>query len=819
MIGVKDKIWFLRGGLFAKYVISLVGLVVFVLAVNGALETWISYRATKTTLTDAMAEKAEATARRIEQSILDLERQISWVTHAFAVTIEQHRADYAQLLNQVPAVNQLSFIDGNGREQLRLSRTTILISSKADFSRDIRFTETVAHGASYAPADFRGSRPLMSISVSHSGFNAGVTVADIDLGFLTDFLGDAQVGKLASAYVVDPRGTVLASSTKGPEVGKDLSALPQVAALMKPDGHALASGADSDGHAVLTAASAAPKLGWFVLFEQPTAQALAPIRDQLVRIALLIGLGLAVAILAGTLLARRMLIPITALRAGARRLGAGDFSHRIDVHTKDELEELADQFNSMAGQLHETYSGLESKVEARTSDLARSNNELKVLEEVGRAVASSLDLNAVLPTVAARALEITHADAVLIYSYDATKHQFNLTEAIGIDRTAGGKHLAIDEGASVLGEAATKGEPIAIPDLTDAADHPLRDVAVTAGFHSVLVVPLVDQKGILGSLVVLRRDTGEFSPNLIGLMRTFAHQSVLAMRNARLFTEVDQKGRELASAHATVQQQAGKLREQTDQLLDWNKSLEERVEKQLGEIERIRRLERFLPPQVAQLIASSDGHDLLLDSHRREVTVVFCDLRGFTAFTEATEPEEAMNVLREYHAALGELIFKYEGTLDRYAGDGVMILFNAPIEFADHTRRAVKMAVEMRDTIGLLTQKWRNRGHSLGFGVGIALGYATLGQIGFEQRLEYAAIGSVTNLASRLCDEAKANQIVVSRRVFGMVEPWVEGNSLEELNLKGFNHPVLAVEILRWREAAEIEAAAAEAPRRKQQPS
>ena len=250
---------------------------------------------------------------------------------------------------------------------------------------------------------------------------------------------------------------------------------------------------------------------------------------------------------------------------------------------------------------------------------------------------------------------------------------------------------------------------------------------MAAGFHSVLVVPLVDQTGILGSLVVLRQDAGEFSPNLIGLMRTFAHQSVLAMRNARLFTEVDQKGRELASAHSTVQQQAGKLQEQTDQLKNWNKSLEERVEKQLGEIERIRRLERFLPPQVAQLIASSDGHDSLLDSHRREVTVVFCDLRGFTAFTEATEPEEAMNVLREYHAALGELIFRYEGTLDRYAGDGVMILFNAPIQFADHTRRAVKMAVEMRDAIGVLTEKWRNRGHSLGFGVGIALGYATLG--------------------------------------------------------------------------------------------
>ncbi len=814
MIGVKDKIRFLREGLFAKYVLSLVGLVVFVLAVNGALETWISYRGTRTTLTDGMSEKAEATARRMEQSVFDLERQISWVTRASAVTLEQHRADYAQLLNQVPAVSQLSLLNGQGREQLRLSRNNMVVSSNTDYSRDSRFTDTMARGTSFSPAYFSGSRPYLSVAVSHTGFNAGVTIAEIDLGFLSDFLGDAQVGKSTFAYVVDSHGQVLASSARGPEIGKDVSALPQVEAVLQPNGRALNSGAAADGTSVLTTANAMPKLGWFVFFEQPTSQALAPIRDQLLRIFLLILLGLAVAILAGVVLARRMLIPITALSTGARRLGDGDFSHRIDVHTSDELEELAEQFNSMAGQLQLTYTDLEAKVEERTRDLAQSINELKVLEEVGRAVSSSLDLNAVLPTVAARALEITHADAVLIYGYDAATHQFNLTQAIGIDRTAEGGHHVIDESSSVLGQAATTGEPVAIADLAKADDPLLRDVAMAAGFQSVLVAPLVDQTGILGSLVVLRRSAGDFSPNLIGLMRTFAHQSVLAMRNARLFTEVDHKGRELATAHTTVQQQADKLREQTDQLLNWNKSLEERVEKQLAEIERIRRLERFLAPQVAQLIASSDGHDALLDSHRREVTVVFCDLRGFTAFTESTEPEEAMNVLREYHAALGELIFRYEGTLDRYAGDGVMILFNAPIQFADHTKRAVKMAVEMRDTIGALTQKWRNRGHSLGFGVGIALGYATLGQIGFEQRLEYAAIGSVTNLASRLCDEAKAGQIVVSQRVFGMVEPWVEGASLEELHLKGFNHPVLAAEILRWRE--ETGTAPAPAKRRKQ---
>ena len=821
MNAVKHKTWFLREGLFAKYVISLVGLVVFVLAVNGAMETWISYRATRTTLTDAMGEKAEATARRIEESISELERQINVVTRASADTLDRRSTAYSQLLNQVPAVSQLTYVDGNGLEQLRLSRTARAVGSNANYGRDLTFTEAVSRGVTFAPAYFRGPYPYMSIAVSHSGYNAGVTVAEIDLRFLSDFLSDAQVGKVAFAYVIDPKGQVLASSSKGPEVAKDVSTLPQVAPLMSPGGVAPASGTDSSGYSVLTTANAVPKLGWFVLFEQPTAQALAPIRDQLVRIALLIALGLAVAIAAGVVLARRMLIPITALRRGARKLGDGDFSHRIDVHTKDELQELADQFNSMAGQLQETYSGLETKVEERTRDLAQSINELKVLEEVGRAVASSLDLNAVLPTVASRALEITHADAVLIYSYDAIKHQFKLAESIGIDKAAEGDHLAIDEDGSVLGHAAAKGEPIAIPDLATSEDNLLRDVAIAAGFHSVLVVPLVDQKGILGSLVVLRKDAGEFTANLIGLMRTFAHQSVLAMRNARLFSEVDHKGRELAAAHSTVQQQAATLQEQTLQLKDWNKSLEDRVEKQLGEIERIRKLERFLAPQVAQLIASSDGHEGLLDSHRREVTVVFCDLRGFTAFTETTEPEEAMNVLREYHAALGELIFKYEGTLDRYAGDGVMILFNAPIQFPDHVTRAVKMAVEMRDSIGALTQKWRNRGHSLGFGVGIALGYATLGQIGFEQRLEYAAIGSVTNLASRLCDEAKANQIVVSRRVFGMVEQWAEGKELDELVLKGFNHPILAVEILSWRDegaaAAEAEVAAAPAAKRRKQ--
>src|SRR4029079_4727306 len=247
--------------------------------------------------------------------------------------------------------------------------------------------------------------------------------------------------------------------------GKNVSALPQVAAVIPTGGRELTSGTDIHGDAVLTTAATVPRLGWHVFVEQPTARALSPIRDQLVRIALLIALGLVVAIIAGTIMARRMLVPITALRAGARRLGAGDFGHRIEVKTADELEELAEQFTGMAGQLAETYSGLENKVQERTRDLAQSINELKVLEEVGRAVSSSLDLNAVLPTVAARALEITHADAVLIYGHDPDNHTFNLSEAIGIDNATEGRHLPIAPDTSPLGEAAAKGEPIAIPDL------------------------------------------------------------------------------------------------------------------------------------------------------------------------------------------------------------------------------------------------------------------------------------------------------------------------------------------------------------------
>lgn len=250
--------------------------------------------------------------------------------------------------------------------------------------------------------------------------------------------------------------------------------------------------------------------------------------------------------------------------------------------------------------------------------------------------------------------------------------------------------------------------------------------------------------------------------------------------------------------HDTVQHQAAKLTEQTEQLSSWNRLLEERVAEQLTEIERIGRLKRFLAPQVAQMIASSDLPDSVLASHRQEITVLFCDLRGFTNFTETSEPEEVMAVLRDYHENLGELIFRYEGTLERFLGDGIMIVFNDPIPCVDHTERAIRLALDMRERVNELGTQWRRKGHELGFGIGIATGFATVGQIGFQERREYTAIGSVINLASRLCDEAATGQIVIPARVLASIEQSVKVKALGELTLKGFDKPLAAYDVLSW---------------------
>ena len=228
---------------------------------------------------------------------------------------------------------------------------------------------------------------------------------------------------------------------------------------------------------------------------------------------------------------------------------------------------------------------------------------------------------------------------------------------------------------------------------------------------------------------------------------------------------------------------------QAAELAGLNKGLEQRVAEQLGEIERMGRLRRFLPPQVADLIVAS-GLESQLESHRREITALFCDLRGFTGFSESSDPEDVMALLREYHDAIGTIIHKHGGTLERYAGDGVMVIFNDPVPQPNPALQAVQMALEMRAALTALVTKWRRLGHEIGFDIGISHGYATLGTIGFEGRFDYAAIGTVSNVASRLCDEASSGQILISPRVHMAIENTVTVEPAGEFELKGLRRPM-----------------------------
>jgi class 3 adenylate cyclase/putative methionine-R-sulfoxide reductase with GAF domain len=327
---------------------------------------------------------------------------------------------------------------------------------------------------------------------------------------------------------------------------------------------------------------------------------------------------------------------------------------------------------------------------------------------------------------------------------------------------------------TALGRVVATKQPVQIADIVNEPhyfDVPSGYSAVVltklSGARTVLAVPMLKENELIGAIVIYRTEVRPFSDKQIELVKNFAAQAVIAIENARLLNDLN------------------KL----------NQQLEQRVADQVSEIERMGRLRRFLPPQVADLIVAS-GTEKQLESHRREITALFCDLRGFTGFSESSDPEDVIALLREYHAAIGEIINKYGGTLERYAGDGVMVVFNDPIPVDNPALQAVLMAIDMRTAIGTLIEKWRKLGHDIGFGIGIAHGFATLGTIGFEGRFDYAAIGTVSNVASRLCDEAKPGQILISPRVLMAVDKDITVEPVGDFALKGIRRPLTAYNVL-----------------------
>jgi class 3 adenylate cyclase len=410
------------------------------------------------------------------------------------------------------------------------------------------------------------------------------------------------------------------------------------------------------------------------------------------------------------------------------------------------------------------------------SELRQSLQQQTATAEVLKVISrSKFDLQTVLDALLTSSAELCQADHSFIFLRKGDAFQLAAGSGSIPEWIAHLKEQTIRPGrGTVAARAVLEGRTVHIPDVLADPEYTFLEAQKRGGFRTALGVPLLREGVSVGVMVLTRPTVRPFDDSHIALVTTFADQAVIAVENVSLLDE---------------------LRERTDEVEKLNRHLEQRVTYQVDEIERMSRLRRFLPPQVADLIVAS-GSEKQLESHRREITALFCDLRGFTGFSESADPEDVMALLRDYHAAIGEVIIKYSGTLERYAGDGVMVVFNDPVPVENPALQGVLMALEMRGAIGALTEKWRRLGHDIGFGIGIAHGFATLGTIGFEGRFDYAAIGTVSNVASRLCDEAKPGQILISPRVLMAVEAAVTVEPVGEFALKGIRRPLAAYNVL-----------------------
>ena len=476
-----------RRRLFTKYVALFVAVVCIALVSNGVFDVFFYYQEHKASLIRIQREQAEAAAAKIGQFIKEIESQLGWTTQLpwSAGSIEQRRFDALRLLRQVPAITELAQLDATGKERLRVSRLAMdVVASGADLSNDPKFAEAVARKVYYGPVYFRReSEPYMTLAIAGTRRDAGVSVAEVNLKLIWDVVSQIKVGERGHAYVVDAQGRLIAH----PDISlvlrnTDMSKLAQVRAARAGTSGGAGTGDNPaetvqeaeniEGRKVLTAYARVAPLGWLMFVELPAEEAYAPLYAALKRLAFVLLAALFIAVLAGMFLAGRMVGPIQALRMGAARLGSGDLGQRIAVKTGDELEALADQFNAMAGQLQESYAGLEKKVEVRTHELetrsrelAQSVGELRALGEVTQAVNSTLDLATVLSTIVAKAVELSGTEAGSIYVVDQITQGLHLRASHGMSEEliAELNRQGIDLSEKMIAEAAAQKAPVQTP--------------------------------------------------------------------------------------------------------------------------------------------------------------------------------------------------------------------------------------------------------------------------------------------------------------------------------------------------------------------
>jgi len=546
-----------RRRLSHKYFVLFVTLVSGALLASGAQEIYFSYQESKAALVSVQREKAIGAATRIEQFVREIERQMGWTTHPQVVTgaaaLEQRRIDDFRLLRQVPAITEISQLDARGREQLRVSRLAMdVVGSGTNFSDDPKFKEASAGRTYFSPVYFRKeSEPYMTVAMPSGGGAAGapapVTVAEVNLKFIWDVVSQIRIGKAGHAFVVDGRGQLIAHPDISLVLKKaDLSGLEHV--RMARAGNVTPIAHDLQGRSVLAASAPVEPLGWFVIVEQPLAEAFAPIRASIARTAVLVLLGIGLSVAVSLVLARRVVRAVKVLQSSAGRIAAGDLVHRIAVDTGDELEELADQFNQMTGALQESYAGLERKVEARTRELTEALEQQTATSEILRVISSSpTDIQPVLDAVSENAtrlceakdvsLALVEGDVLKVVASYGTMARWWPDEGIPTNRD------------SVTGRAFVDRQPVHVHDLaaTSDEDFPLGKLYQRSGGHRTnLAIPLLREGLPIGVMAIRRMEVRPFTEQQIALLQTFADQAVIAIENVRLFRELQARTGELA---------------------------------------------------------------------------------------------------------------------------------------------------------------------------------------------------------------------------------------------------------------------------------